>query len=323
MIKDLKTYFYTYEGLVEALDGINITIKNKEVFGLVGETGCGKSVTALSILRLIPWPQGKIVDGKIFFKGRDILKLSENDMQKIRGKEITMIFQEPSTSLNPVYTIGHQIAETFMLHNTIKKKEARERTIEILEIVGMSDPKRIFHQYPYELSGGMQQRIMIAIALTCNPDLLIADEPTTALDVTIQAQILELMLDLQQRLGTTILLITHDLGVVAEFCNRVAVMHAGVIVEKADVHSIFQDPQHPYTQGLMSTIPRIDEDQYILHEIEGEVPSVINPPMGCRFHPRCPYAMDICHIERSDEYNVGNNHDVACFLYSKNTSIKP
>jgi oligopeptide/dipeptide ABC transporter ATP-binding protein len=273
-------------------------------------------VTALSVLRLIPWPPGKIVNGQIIFKGRDILGLSENDMQKIRGTEITMIFQEPSTSLNPVYTIGHQIAETYVLHNTIKGKEARERTMEVLEMVGISDPKKIFNQYPYELSGGMQQRVMIAIALACNPDLLIADEPTTALDVTIQAQILELMHDLQKRLGTTILLITHDLGVVAEFCNRVAVMHAGVIVEKGNVHSIFKYPHHPYTQGLMRTIPRIDEYQTTLLEIEGEVPSVINPPKGCRFHPRCPNVMDICRRERPDEYFVEDNHAVSCFLYS-------
>jgi len=315
VIKELKTYFYTYEGLVEALDGINITLKKGEVVGLVGETGCGKSVTALSVLRLISWPPGKIVNGQIYFKGQDLLKLSENDMQKIRGNEIAMIFQEPTTSLNPVYTVGHQIEETIKLHNKIDNKEACKRTIEMLELVNMPDPKKIFDQYPYELSGGMQQRVMIAIALSCNPDLLIADEPTTALDVTIQAQILELMFKLQERLGTTILLITHDLGVVAEVCDRVAVMHAGVIVEQGEIHSIFQEPKHPYTQGLLKTIPKVDKDQDVLQEIKGEVPKLINPPNGCRFYPRCSYAMDICRKKRPGEYIVGNSHSVACFLY--------
>jgi len=243
VIKNLKTYFYTYEGVVETLDGINLTFEKGKVVGLVGETGSGKSVTALSILRLIPWPPGRIVDGQIYFKGQDILKLSEYDMQKIRGNEIAMIFQEPTTSLNPVYTVGHQIEETVKIHNKINDQEARERTIELLKMVELANPKRIYNQYPHELSGGMQQRIMIAIALCCKPDLLIADEPTTALDVTIQAQILELILELKERLGMTILLITHDLGVIAEVCDQVAVMHAGVIVEKGEVHSIFRDPK--------------------------------------------------------------------------------
>jgi len=315
VIKNLKTYFYTYEGLVEALDGINITVEKGEVVGLVGETGCGKSVTALSILRLISWPPGKIVDGQIYFKGQDLLKLSEYDMQKIRGNEIAMIFQEPTTSLNPVYTVGHQIEETIKIHNKINNQEARKRTIEMLEMVDMPDPRKVFNQYPCELSGGMQQRIMIAIALSCNPDLLIADEPTTALDVTIQAQILELMLGLQERLGTAILLITHNLGVVAEVCDQVAVMHAGVIIEKGGVHSIFKDPKHPYTQGLLKTIPKINENQDILQEIKGEMPKLINPPAGCRFYPRCPYVMDICRKKHPDEYPVGNSHFCACFLY--------
>lgn len=315
VIKNLKTYFYTYEGLVEALDGINITLEKGEVVGLVGETGCGKSVTALSILRLISWPPGKIVDGQIYFKGQDLLKLSEYDMQKIRGNEIAMIFQEPTTSLNPVYTVGHQIEETIKIHNKINNQEARKRTIEMLEMVDMPDPRKVFNQYPCELSGGMQQRIMIAIALSCNPDLLIADEPTTALDVTIQAQILELMLGLQERLGTAILLITHNLGVVAEVCDQVAVMHAGVIVEKGGVHSIFKDSKHPYTQGLLKTIPKINGNQDILQEIKGEMPKLINPPAGCRFYPRCPYVMDICRKKHPDEYPVESSHFCACFLY--------
>jgi len=315
VVKELKTHFYTYEGLVEALDGVNITLKRRETVGLVGETGCGKSVTALSILRLISWPPGKIVNGQIYFKGQDTLKLSEEDMQKIRGNEIAMIFQEPTSSLNPVYTVGHQIKETIKLHNKINNKEAREHTIEMLKVVGMSDPKKIFYQYPHELSGGMQQRVMIAMALSCNPDLLIADEPTTALDVTIQAQILELMFELKERIGTAILLITHDLGVIAEVCDRVAVMYAGVIVEKGEIHSIFQEPKHPYTQGLLRTIPKIDKNQEVLQEIKGEVPKLINPPAGCRFHPRCPYVMDICRKERPGEYTVESSHSVACFLY--------
>lgn len=315
VIKNLKTYFYTYEGLVEALDGVNLTLEKGKMVGLVGETGSGKSVTALSILRLILCPPGKIVDGQIYFKGQDILKLSEDDMQKIRGNEIAMIFQEPTTSLNPVYTVGHQIEETIKIHNKINNREACERTIKMLEMVEMPNPKRIFDQYPYELSGGMQQRIMIAIALCCKPDLLIADEPTTALDVTIQAQILELILELKERLGMTILLITHDLGVVAEVCDQVAVMHAGAIIEKGEVHSVFRDPKHPYTEGLLKTIPKIDENQDILQEIKGEVPKLINPPTGCRFHPRCPYTMDICRKKSPDEYIVESSHFVACFLY--------
>lgn len=315
VVRNLKTYFYTYEGLVEALDGVNITIQRGEMIGLVGETGCGKSVTAISILRLVPWPPGKIVNGQVYFKGQDILKLSEDDMQKIRGNEIAMIFQEPTSSLNPVYTVGHQIKETIKLHNEINNREARERTIEMIEMVGMSDPGKVFDRYPYELSGGMQQRVMIAMALSCNPDLLISDEPTTALDVTIQAQILELMLELKERIGMAILLITHDMGVIADVCDRVAVMYAGVIVEEGEIHSIFQEPRHPYTQGLLRTIPKIDESQDVLQEIKGEVPKLINPPAGCRFHPRCSYVMEICRKERPGEYTVGSSHSAACFLY--------
>jgi oligopeptide/dipeptide ABC transporter ATP-binding protein len=316
IVKDLKTYFYTYEGIVEALDGVHIAVAKGETVGLVGETASGKSVTAMSILRLIAWPPGKIVDGQIYFKGRDILKLSEIEMQKIRGSEIAMIFQEPTASLNPVYTIGHQIKEAITLHSQIKtKKEARERTVEMLEIVEMADPVKTFEKYPHELSGGMQQRVMIAMALSCHPDMLIADEPTTALDVTIQSQILDLMADLQERIGMAILLITHDLGVVAEVCDRVAVMYAGVIVEDADIKAIFKEPKHPYTVGLLSTIPKVEENQGILQEIQGQVPRLINPPNGCRFHPRCAHAMDRCRNEKPGQYSVGNSHTVACFLY--------
>lgn len=320
VVKDLKTYFYTYEGLVEALDGVHLAVTKGETVGLVGETASGKSVTAMSILRLIPWPPGKIVEGQIFFKGRDILKLPEIEMQKIRGNEIAMIFQDPTASLNPVYTVGHQIKEAIVLHSQIKtKKEARQHTIETLEIVGMPDPVKTFEKYPHELSGGMQQRIMIAMALSCNPDMLIADEPTTALDVTIQSQILDLMADLQERIGMAILLITHDLGVVAEVCDRVAVMYAGVIVEDGDIKAIFKEPKHPYTVGLLSTIPKVEEEQETLQEIQGEVPRLINPPNGCRFHPRCAHAVDMCRKEKPVQYRVGNSHTVACFLYKSIT----
>jgi len=316
IVKDLKTYFYTYEGIVEALDGVHLVVKQGETVGLVGETASGKSVTAMSILRLIAWPPGKIVNGQIYFKGRDILKLSESEMQKIRGNEIAMIFQEPTASLNPVYTVGHQIKEAIALHRQINsKKEARERSIEMLEIVGMADPAKAFKKYPHELSGGMQQRVMIAIALSCNPDMLIADEPTTALDVTIQSQILDLMADLQERIGMAILLITHDLGVVAEVCDRVAVMYAGVIAEDGDIKAIFKEPKHPYTKGLLSTIPKVVGGKGILQEIQGEVPRLINPPNGCRFHPRCAHAMDKCRKEKPGQYRVGNSHSVTCFLY--------
>ena len=316
LVKGLKTHFFTYEGLVEALDGVNFVMEKGETLGLVGETASGKSVTAMSVLGLIPWPPGKIVEGEIYFKGKNILKIPENEMQRIRGNEIAMIFQEPTSSLNPVYTVGRQIQEVISLHGHIKtKRDARDLTIELLDMVRMSDPSKTFNKYPHELSGGMQQRVMIAMALSCNPDLLIADEPTTALDVTIQSQILGLMAELQERIGMAILLITHDLGIVAEVCDRVAVMYAGVIVENGKIHDIFSLPKHPYTRGLLNTIPKIDENRQTLQEIQGEVPRLINPPAGCRFHPRCSFVMDDCRKKKPGEYIVGDSHTAACYLY--------
>jgi len=320
-VEDLHTYFYTYEGVVKAVDGVSFDIKKGEIFGLVGETGCGKSVTALSIIGLIDEP-GRIESGKIIFKGKDMLKLSEEERRKIRGKGITMIFQEPMTALNPVYTIGDQILEILLLHKhgieNIKKapKELKEKekknVIEMLKLVRMPDPERTINSYPHELSGGMRQRAMIAMMLATQPALLIADEPTTALDVTVQAQILNILMDMKNKLGISILLITHDLGVVAEICDRVAVMYAGNIVEIGDVYSIFKKPLHPYTRGLMAAIPSMAEKKEELKYIRGSVPNLIYPPSGCRFHPRCEYAKDICKKERPKLVEVEPGHWVAC-----------
>lgn len=317
-IKDLKTNFYTYAGVVKALDGINLDIYKGETLGLVGETGCGKSVTALSIIRLIQWPPGKIDGGSIIFNGKDLLKLPEKEMRTIRGNKISMIFQEPMTSLNPVYTIGNQIAEVLMLHQHMDKKSANDKAVEMLKFTGIPDPERIAVSHPHELSGGMLQRAMIAMALACNPELLIADEPTTALDVTIQAQILELMKDLKDKTGASILMITHDLGVVADICDRIGVMYAGNIVELGDIKSIFYKPAHPYTSGLISSIPTITQQcSERLETIPGSVPNLINPPAGCRFHPRCNKAMDVCKEEKPGVYEIESGHFVACHLYKE------
>jgi oligopeptide/dipeptide ABC transporter ATP-binding protein len=321
-IKGLKTYFYTYEGVVKALDGIDLEIRRGEVLGLVGETGCGKSVTALSILRLIPDP-GKIIEGEILFKGENLLKKSEEEMRNIRGSEISMIFQEPTVSLNPVFKVGNQISEAIMLHQELsgasnakeKKRMALERTIQHLNNVGISDPEKIVNSYPHELSGGMCQRVMIAMALACRPSLLIADEPSTALDNTIQAQILDLLKELIPKYNASVLLITHDLGVIAETSDSCAVMYAGNVVEYGDITTIFKNRKHPYTTGLMEAIPKIDKMQKRLSIINGSVPNLINPPSGCRFHPRCPHAMEICKKEKPILKEVGNGHKVACFLY--------
>lgn len=338
-IKNLRTYFYTYEGVVKALEGVNLDIYKGETVGLVGETGCGKSVTALSVMRLIPDPPGKVIDGKILFKGEDLLKRSEEEMQHIRGNKISMIFQEPMTALNPVYTIGYQIAEVLILHEAIAdveektkakynilkmrkekkslEKKAFERAVESLRMVRVSDPERVARQYPHELSGGMRQRVMIAMMLARSPDLLIADEPTTALDVTVQAQILELMKDLQRRTGAAIWLITHNLGLIAEMCDKVGVMYAGYILEFGDVKTIFKQPDHPYTRGLMRAIPKITEEKKKLETIPGMVPNLITPPPGCRFHPRCEYATAECEKEVPSLLNVGKDHSVACLRYEK------
>jgi len=274
-VKDLKTYFYTYEGVVKALEGINLDIYKGESLGLVGETGCGKSVTALSIMRLIQWPPGKIIDGEIILDGKDLLKIPEEEMRKIRGSDISMIFQEPMSSLNPVFTIGSQISEAITLHQEVDKKEAEKRSLDMLDLVGMPDAEKVMKQYPHELSGGMQQRAMIAMALSCKPKLLIADEPTTALDVTVQAQILDLIQKVNKEIDSSMLLITHDLGVVAQVCSRVAVMYAGYIVEIGTAKQIFKNPYHPYTKGLMHAIPKIHVETKRLEVIRGVVPNLI------------------------------------------------
>jgi peptide/nickel transport system ATP-binding protein len=335
-IKDLKTYFYTYEGVVKALEETSFEIWKGETFGLIGETGCGKSVTALSVMGLIPQPPGKIMKGSILFKGQDLLKKTEKEMQHIRGNSISMIFQEPMTALNPVYTVGDQIAEVILLHekfpeqeeklpwyNLWKKRKIRkiidkkafEKAIQALNLVKISEPKKVAKQYPHELSGGMRQRVMIAMMLACNPDLLIADEPTTALDVTVQAQILDLMKELQHRVGTAIWLITHNLGIIAEMCDRVGVMYAGYIVEIGTTEKIFDNPDHPYTRGLMKAIPRTTEERKRLDIIPGSVPNLIKPPTGCRFHPRCRYRTDICTECDPPLREVEKDHKVACHHY--------
>jgi len=313
-VKGLKTYFFDRKGKVPAVDGVDFTIHKGETLGIVGESGCGKSVTSMSILKLLP-PEGKVVDGEIFFKGNNLAGYTPTEMEKVRGKEIAMIFQEPMTSLNPVYTIGKQIEEMIQNHQKLSKKEVRNKTVEMLRLVGIPSPEKCFDEYPHELSGGMRQRVMIAMALSCNPELLIADEPTTALDVTIQAQILELMKDLKRKLNTSIMMITHDLGVIAEMADNVLVMYAGMVMEYSDVKSLFKNPMHPYTQGLLKALPRIDDVKDKLYVIEGVVPSLYDMPEGCRFWPRCPYAEERCKHEMPGLYTCGNSK-VRCFLHA-------
>jgi len=319
-VRNLKTYFYTDEGVVKAVDGLSYDLHRGETLGIVGESGSGKSVHALSIMRLIPQPPGKIVAGEILFEGRNLLSLSEEEMRRIRGNRIAMIFQEPMTSLNPVLTIGEQIAEAVMLHQRLPRKAAWDRAVEMLEKVRIPLARERVKDYPHQFSGGMRQRVMIAMALSCNPSILIADEPTTALDVTIQAQILELMQELQQEFRMAIILITHNLGVVAEMCDNVVVMYAGRPVEKADVLRTFQDPKHPYTWGLLHSIPKLHERKERLIPIEGQPPSLIDLPPGCPFAPRCPFAMEICVQEDPPEYLVGPEHTARCYLYSEHAT---
>jgi oligopeptide/dipeptide ABC transporter ATP-binding protein len=379
-VKDLKTQFFTEEGVVKAVDGVSFNIFHDEVLGLVGETGCGKSVTALSVLRLVRDP-GKIVDGKIFFDGLNLLELTEKEMRAYRGNKITMIFQDPLNSLNPVMKIGDQISEVFLLHQketmqdtldkerlnrkeekqqlkqltkklkneserlTDEEKKSLEKEIEVLkgvetkyidlkdivkeeaakiiDKVGIADAQSILDRYPHELSGGMRQRVMIAMALTCNPKLLIADEPTTALDVTIQAQILELMKELKKDFNASILMITHDLGIIAEMCDRVAVMYSGNIVEYAPANQLFKNPRHPYTQGLINAIPRIDKRGHKLKTIRGMVPNLIYPPSGCRFHPRCPLRLEICEKVRPEWIEIEENYFIACHLFDDKYKDSP
>jgi oligopeptide/dipeptide ABC transporter ATP-binding protein len=379
-VEDLKTQFFTEEGVVKAVDGVSFNIFQDEVLGLVGETGCGKSVTALSILRLVRDP-GKIVQGKIFFDNLNLLELTEKEMREYRGNKITMIFQDPLNSLNPVMKVGDQIGEVFLLHQkeimqdaldkerlkrkeaklelknltkklkdeserlTSEEKESLEKEIEalkeivtdyidlkeivkdeaanIITKVGIADARNILDRYPHELSGGMRQRVMIAMALTCNPKLLIADEPTTALDVTIQAQILELMKDLKQDFKASILMITHDLGIIAEMCDRVAVMYSGNIVEYAPAEQLFKNPRHPYTQGLINAIPRIDKRGHKLKTIRGMVPNLIYPPSGCRFHPRCPFRLEICDQVRPEWIEIEEKYFIACHLFDEKYKDSP
>jgi oligopeptide/dipeptide ABC transporter ATP-binding protein len=314
-IDDLQTHFISAGKVVKALDGISFEIKAGEVFGLVGETGCGKSVTALSVLRLIPFPPGKIVAGSIRFKGTDLLALSPEEMRRCRGREISMIFQEPMTSLNPVFRVGDQMSEVIRMHQSLNRSAALEAAIGMLERVRIPDARKVAGQYPHQLSGGMRQRVMIAMELSCRPALLIADEPTTALDVTIQAQILRLLKEMRREMGTSILLITHDLGVVAQMCDRVAVMYAGSIVEQAGVADIFQTPRHPYTQGLWGAIPLIDDEKSSLAVIPGTVPDLSRPPEGCKFHPRCERRFEPCDRVRPKMVQVAPGHFAACHLF--------
>lgn len=314
-IKNLKTYITTPTGTVQAVDGVDLTIAANETLGLVGESGCGKSMTALSILKLYPKPQGKIVEGQINFLGNDLVKKTEEEMYSIRGKKISMIFQEPMTSLDPVFPIGKEIIEVLTIHQKLSIPEAEKEAIELLKKVRIPEPERRFREYPHQMSGGMRQRVMIAMALACRPALLIADEPTTALDVTIQAQILSLINELQKEFQTAVLLITHDLGIVAETCQKVAVMYAGKIVEKSDVYSIFSNTLHPYTRSLLNAIPRVQGNRKRLESIPGKVPSLTSPPPGCRFHPRCSQQLPICRTSEPQLKEIKKDHWVACHLY--------
>jgi oligopeptide/dipeptide ABC transporter ATP-binding protein len=315
-VKNLKTSFSTSEGRFLAVDDVSFKVDQGQTLGIVGESGCGKSVTSLSIMRLIPTPPGQIESGEIIFKGKDLLKLSTEEMRNIRGNQIGMIFQEPMTSLNPVFTIGNQISEAISIHNkSLSRKELRVKTLEMITLVGIPSPESRIDDYPHQLSGGMRQRVMIAMALSCNPQLLIADEPTTALDVTIQAQILDLIKKLQKEFHTAMILITHDLGVVAETCNNVAVMYAGRIVEEGTVEDIFNHPKHPYTKGLLNSVPHFESGQRLkkLETIPGIVPSLANLPPGCRFQTRCKFATDICKETDPPLEVISGAHRAACY----------
>ena len=313
-VKGLKTYFYTEEGVLPGVDGLDFTLEQGKVLAIVGESGCGKSVTSLSILRIVQSPPGRIIAGEILYNGKDLLKLSERDMRKIRGNDISMIFQEPMTSLNPVFTVGRQIMESLTLHQGMTKKQARARAVEMLTLVGIPTPERIVDEYPHQLSGGMRQRVMIAMALACNPKILIADEPTTALDVTIQAQILRLIAQLKDRMGASVILITHDLGVVAEIANDVMVMYAGEAVEYGGVHELFKNPLHPYTEGLLRSVPVMGRRVDALYNIPRTVPSPRDYPGGCRSSPRCAHCADRCRTERPPLYEMPDGRRARCFL---------
>jgi len=316
-IKNLKTYFFLSDGVSRAVDGVDIEIFKGKTLGLVGESGCGKSVTALSILRLVPSPPGRIVSGEILFNNQDLIKLSAEEIRKIRGNKISMIFQEPMTSLNPVFTVGDQIAEVFRLHKGLSKRESLQEAKRMLELVKIPAPEQRIKEYPHQMSGGMRQRVMIAMALSCDPDLLVADEPTTAVDVTVQSQILELMENLKAQFNSSILMITHNLSVIAKISDYVAVMYAGLIMEYADINEIFENPQHPYLISLLKSIPRLDkvtETVEKLKVIEGTVPDPLHYPTGCRFHPRCEFVMERCKVEEPEMKEIKENHFARCFL---------
>lgn len=320
-VNNLKTYFYTTNGVVPSVDGVSFSLESGQTTALVGESGCGKSVTSFSIMQLVNSP-GKIVDGEILFKGKDLTKLEDKEMRTIRGNEISMIFQEPLTSLNPILKIGKQLDESLLLHQNVSKREAKVASIKMLKKVGIPRAEQVYSSHPHELSGGMRQRVMIAMALSCKPSLLIADEPTTALDVTIQAQILKLMRNLKRDLDTSILLITHDLGVVAELADKVIVMYAGQVVEEADVMSLFAEPQHPYTQGLIKSTPKIESEVDFLDSIQGNVPTPSNKPSGCYFHPRCPFAMDKCKLKMPElTVNKNTGNKVRCWLHESGEGV--
>ena len=316
-VRDLSIHFFTEEGVVRAVENVSLEIYPSEILGLVGESGCGKSVTGLSLLRLIPIPPGQIVNGDIFFDGRSLLNLDEKEIQRVRGNDISMIFQEPMTSLNPVFTIGDQIMEAIILHQELDKTAARKRAIEMLDRVKIPSPDKMIDSYPHQLSGGMRQRAMIAMALSCQPKLLIADEPTTALDVTIQAQVLQLLEEIQREMGMSVLLITHDLGVVAEIADRVAVMYAGRILEYGPIEAIFGKMRNPYTRGLMHSIPQLTEKKTRLNAISGQVPDPMNLPAGCKFHPRCDLMIEDCKHEEPPLFQVNGDHFSRCIRWKE------
>jgi oligopeptide transport system ATP-binding protein len=318
-VKDLKAYFKLDEGLLKAVDGVSFDLKKGETLGIVGESGSGKSVTNLAVMKLIPVPPGRIAGGEVLFKGKDLLTMSDDEIRQIRGNKISMIFQDPMTSLNPFLRISTQMIETIVLHQKITKQEAKAKAVEMLKLAGIPAAEKRIDQYPHQFSGGMRQRVMIAMALSCNPEILIADEPTTALDVTIQAQILDLIKDLSARLGTAVILITHSLGVVAGMCDTINVMYAGRVVERGNTDDIFKDPKHPYTVGLIESVPRLDKERKTqkLYSIPGQPPNVINLPDCCPFYPRCNKVMDICRTKYPKEKTLGANRTVSCWLYSE------
>ncbi|MEW6698658.1 MAG: ABC transporter ATP-binding protein [Bacillota bacterium] len=316
-VKDLKTHFFLEDGVVPAVDGVSFHLNRGETLAVVGESGSGKSITATSIMRLIPNPPGRIVGGEILLNGEDLLKKTEKEMRAIRGNRISIIFQEPMTSLNPVFRVGHQISESLIVHQGLSKQAALEKSIEMLRLTGIPSPEKRVHDFPHQMSGGMRQRVMIAMALCCRPELLIADEPTTALDVTIQAQILDLMQELREQLGTAIIMITHDLAVVAETADRAVVMYCGKLVEEAPVLDLFDNPLHPYTRGLLKSIPHVNDNQKRLYMIEGMVPTLTQLPPGCSFAHRCPEAQSRCHVERPSLQEIAPGRRVSCWLHER------